>query len=103
MLHTVIVERFTDQANDAELLAKVREVWPSAFDVRGEERLRGIGHCMSTKVWLGRLGFTMYHAGAMPLNMGLHRDHAFCPVPGFHEVHTEIVGFGKCSNAMNAM
>ena len=50
VLHTVIVERFTDQANDAELLAKVREVWPSAFDVRGEERLRGIGHCMSTKV-----------------------------------------------------
>ncbi len=31
----------------------------------------------------------------LPLNVGLHRDHAFCPVPGFREVHTQIVGFGK--------
>ena len=45
----------------------------------------------------------MYHAGAMPLNVVLHGDHAYCPVPGFHEVHTQIVGFGKCSNAVNAM
>ena len=31
----------------------------------------------------------------MPLNVGLHRDQAFCPVSGFREVHTQIVGFGK--------
>ncbi len=91
----VIVERFADYDNEAELLAKVREVWPSAFDVRGEERLRSIGHYMSPNVWLGQFGFTMYHAATVPLNVGLHRDHAFCPISGFREVHTQIVGFGK--------
>jgi hypothetical protein len=40
-------------------------------------------------------GFTLYHSASVPLNVGLHRDHAFCPVPGFREVHTQIVGFGK--------
>jgi hypothetical protein len=29
------------------------------------------------------------------LNVGLHKDHDFCPVPGFREVHTQIMGFGK--------
>ena len=91
----VIVERFADHDNEVELLTKVREVWPSAFDVRVAERLRGIGHYMSPKFWLGQFGFTMYHAATVPLNVGLHRDHAFCPVSGFREVHTRIVGFGK--------
>ena len=71
------------------------ETWPSAFDVRQEERLRGIGHYMSPKVWVGQFGFTFYHSSTVPLNVGLHRDHAFCPVPGFREVHTQIMGFGK--------
>ena len=31
----------------------------------------------------------------VPLNVGLHRDLAFCPVSGLCEVHTQIVGFGK--------
>ena len=76
-------------------MASVREVWPSAFDARGEESLRGIGHYMSPKVWLGQFGFTMYHAATVPLNVGLHCDHAFCPVSGFCEVHAQIVAFGK--------
>lgn len=93
--HAVIVERFGDYPDEAALFTRVKSAWPSAYDVRGEERLRGIAHYMSPKVWVGQYGFTMYHAGSVPLNVGLHRDHAFCPVPGFREVHTQIVGFGK--------
>lgn len=91
----VIVERFADHDDDAALMSRVRNTWPSAFDVRGEERLRGVCHYMSPKIWVGNLGFTFYHSGSVPLNVGLHRDHAFCSVPGFREVHTQIVGFGN--------
>lgn len=93
--HAVIVERFADHPDETALFAEVKRTWPSAFDVRQEERLRGVSHYMSPKVWVGQFGFTMYHSGSVPLNVGLHRDHAFCPVPGFREVHTQIVGFGK--------
>ena len=93
--HAVIVERFADYPDEDALLAEVRQTWPSAFEVRGEERLRGIGHYMSPKIWVGQYGFTMYHSATVPLNVGLHREHAFCPVPGFREVHTQIIGFGK--------
>ena len=93
--HAVLIERFADYPNENELLERVRATWLSAYEVRGEERLRGIGHYMSPKVWLGQFGFTMYHSATVPLNVGLHREHVFCPVPGFREVHTQIVGFGK--------
>ena len=92
----LIVERFCDHADETALFANIRATWPSAYDIRKEDRLRGVSHYMSPKVWLDeRLGLTMYHSGSVPLNVGLHRDHAFCPVPGFREVHTQIVGFGK--------
>lgn len=93
--HAVLIERFADYPNENELLERIRATWLSAYEVRGEERLRGIGHYMSPKVWLGQFGFTMYHSATVPLNVGLHREHVFCPVPGFREVHTQIVGFGK--------
>ncbi len=93
--HAVIVERFADYDDDSTLLEQVRATWPSAYEVRGEDRLKGIGHYMSPKIWVDGFGFTMYHSATVPLNVGLHRDHAFCPVPGFREVHTQIVGFGK--------
>lgn len=93
--HAILVERFEDHADETALMEDVRKVWPSAFEVRGEARLRGIGHYMSPKIWVGQIGVTMYHSATVPLNVGLHRDHAFCPVPGFREVHTQIVGFGK--------
>lgn len=93
--HAVLIERLEDYPDENELLERVRKTWPSAYEVRGEERLRGIGHYMSPKVWLGQFGFTMYHSATVPLNVGLHREHAFCPVPGFREVHTQIIGFGK--------
>ncbi|SDJ32061.1 hypothetical protein [Aliiruegeria lutimaris] len=93
--HAVIVERFADYPDEAALFDEVRKIWPSAFEVRQEERLRGVSHYMSPKVWIGQFGFTFYHSGSVPLKVGLHRDHDFCPVPGFREVHTQIVGFGK--------
>ncbi|MGR3500909.1 hypothetical protein [Pseudaestuariivita sp.] len=93
--HAVIVERYADHADGELLMAEIRKAWPSAFEVRGEERLRGIEHYMSPKVWVGQFGFTLYHSASVPLNVGLHKDHAFCPVPGFREVHTQIIGFGK--------
>ena len=93
--HAVVIERFGDYPDDEKLFEDVKATWPSAFDIRQEERLRGVSHYMSPKVWVGQFGFTMYHSGSVPLNVGLHRDHAFCPVPGFREVHTQVVGFGK--------
>ena len=93
--HIAVIEGFDAFTDEAAFLEQVRATWPSAFDVRQEERLRGIGHYMSPKVWVGQFGFTLYHSASVPLNVGLHRDHAFCPVPGFREVHTQIVGFGK--------
>ena len=92
---SIIVERFDDHTDEAVLMEQVRRTWPSAFEVRGEERLRGIGHYMSPKIWIGQIGVTMYHSATVPLNVGLHRDHPFCPFPGFREVHTQIVGYGK--------
>ena len=91
----VIITGFEAHGDDAALFARVRAHWPSAFEVRGEERLRGVEHYMSPKVWVGNIGLTMYHSGSVPLKVGLHRDHPFCPVPGFREVHTQIVGVGK--------
>ena len=93
--HAILVERFADHTDEAALLEKVRRKWPSAYEVRGEQRLLGIEHYMSPKIWIGQFGFTLYHSASVPLNVGLHRDHAFCPVPGFREVHTQIIGFGK--------
>jgi len=91
----VLVEGLDREPDEAVLCAAIQKTWPSAFEVRAEERLRGISHYMSPKIWVERLGLTIYHSGSVPLNVGLHKDHAFCPVPGFREVHTQLVGFGK--------
>lgn len=91
----ILVEGVTRQDDETRLMASIRALWPLAFDVRGEARLRGVQHYMSPKAWVGKIGFSLYHAASVPLNVGLHRDHPFCPVPGFREVHTQIAGFGK--------
>ncbi|MEL7343871.1 MAG: hypothetical protein AAFN59_03310 [Pseudomonadota bacterium] len=91
----LIVVRFDAYPDEAALMADIRTQWPSAFEVRGEDRLRGIEHYMSPKIWVGQTGLTFYHSASVPLNVGLHKDHPFCPVPGFREVHTQIVGLGK--------
>ena len=90
----VVIDRFDSHPDEAALCEEVRKVWPSAFEVRGEERLRGVEHYMSDKQFVGNIGLTMYHSASVPLNVGLHKDHPFCPVPGFREVHTQIVGYG---------
>ena len=91
----VVISGFEAHRSDTVLFEAVKQRWPSAFEVRGEERLRGVAHYISPKVWVGRIGLTMYHSGSVPLKVGLHRDHPFCPVPGFREVHTQVVGVGK--------
>jgi hypothetical protein len=91
----VLIERFDRYTDQDALFRDVKKHWLSAFEKRGEERLRGVEHYMSPKVFVDNVGLTMYHSGSVPLNVGLHRDHPFCPVPGFREVHTQVVGFGK--------
>ena len=91
----VLIERFADYDSDDELFEQIKQYWPLAFDVRKEERLRGVSHYMSPKVHIGNLGLSMYHSGSVPLNVGLHKYHPFCDVLGFREVHTQIVGIGK--------
>ena len=93
--HAILIERFADHADEAALLAEIRETWPTAYEVRKEDRLRGVEHYMSPKIWVEQLGLTFYHSASVPLKVGLHREHAFCPTPGFREVHTQVVGFGK--------
>ena len=83
-----------------ELCQQVGELWPSAYEVRKEERLRDVGHYMSPKRWVGRQGFTFYYSSTVPLNVGLHRDHSFCPIPGYREVHTQVVGVGKMQQCL---
>ena len=92
---TVLINRFDTDEKDEILCAKIRRAWPTAYKVRGEERLKGVEHYTSPKVFVGNLGLTFYHSASVPLNVGLHRDHPFCPVPRFREVHTQIVGYGK--------
>lgn len=91
----LLIEGFDDHDDDEAFFEEIKANWPSAYDVRREERLRGVSHYMSPKSIKGDLGLTMYHSGSVPLKVGLHRDHPFCPVPGFREVHTQVVGFGK--------
>lgn len=90
----VVVGRFADH-NEPALFNQVKTVWPLAFDVRKEERLRGVEHYMGPKISIGNIGLGLYHAGSVPLQVGLHKTHPWCEKPGFREVHTQIVGFGK--------
>ncbi|MEM7256243.1 MAG: hypothetical protein AAF404_02520, partial [Pseudomonadota bacterium] len=90
----VIIERFADH-DEATLFEQVKQVWPLAFDVRKEERLRGVSHYMGPKISIGNIALGLYHAGSVPLKVGLHKEHPWCEKPGFKEVHTQIVGFGK--------
>ena len=96
----VLVERFDQYPDEESLFNTVKEHWPSAYEKRGEERLKGVEHYMSPKTFIDNVGLTLYHSGSVPLNVGLHKEHPFCPVPGFREVHTQIVGFGKMQQCL---
>jgi hypothetical protein len=96
----VLIERFADHADQDALFAAVKTTWPSAYEVRKEERLKGVSHYMSPKVHVGNVSLGMYHSGTVPLKVGLHKDHPFCEAPGFKEVHTQVVGFGKMQQCL---
>ena len=91
----VLVQGFDDHESDQALISDVTTAWPLAFDVRKEERLRGVQHYMGPKVRRGQIALGLYCSTSVPLNVGLHREHPWCEVPGFKEVHTQIVGYGK--------
>lgn len=91
----VLIERFDAYADQDELFNEVKKHWPLAYDIRKEERLKGVSHYMSPKTSVRNINFSLYHSGSVPLNVGLHKEHPFCDVPGFREVHTQIVGYGK--------
>ena len=96
MERAVIVYGFDAHADDNELFAMGQRYVAICFLMFAKRSaLRGVSHYMSPKVFVGNVGLTMYHSGSVPLNVGLHKDHPFCPVLGFREVHTQIVGFAK--------
>lgn len=91
----LIVERFSSYPDEAALYEEVQKVWPLAYEIRREERLKGVSHYISPKAIRGNLRLNMYHSGSVPLKVGLHRDHVHCGDVLLKEVHTQIVGYGK--------
>lgn len=49
---------------------------------------------MSPRDKLDYIVLSMYHAGSVPFNVGLHKSHPYAGGT-FKEIHTQIVGFGK--------
>jgi hypothetical protein len=96
----VLIERFSDYTDEKAFLDEVKKTWPLAYDVRKEERLKGVSHYMSPKASVGNIDLSMYHAGSVPLNVGLHQSHPHGGVKGLKEVHTQIVGFGKMQQCL---
>ncbi len=70
------------------------------YDVRKKERLKFVSHYMSPKASAGNIDLSMYHAGSVPLKVGLHKSHPHCGDKMFKEVHTQIVGFGKMQQCL---
>ena len=96
----VIVERFANYNDQDALFEEVKKTWPLAYDIRKEERLKGVSHYLSPKANLGNIRLSMYHSGSVPLNVGLHRDHVHCGDVLVQEVHTQIVGLGKMQQCL---
>ena len=96
----VLVERFSDFTDEKAFLDEVKKKWPLAYDIRKEERLKGVSHYMSPKAHLGNIDLSMYHAGSVPLKVGLHQSHPHCGDKMLKEVHTQIVGFGKMQQCL---
>ena len=96
----LIVERFANYQDEPALYEEVKKVWPLAYDIRKEERLKGVSHYISPKAILGNVRLNMYHSGSVPLKVGLHRDHVHCGDVLVKEVHTQIVGLGKMQQCL---
>jgi hypothetical protein len=89
----LIIEKFADYPDEAELLEKVKKTWTLAYDATHEERHKGVMLWRSPKVKIGDVAVNMCLAGSIPLNVGLHQTH--WGGPPIKEVHTQIVGIGK--------
>lgn len=100
VLRGLVVERFADYEDEAALYEEVRKVWPLAYDIRKEERLKGVSHYLSPKAVLGNVRLSMYHSGSVPLKVGLHKEHVHCGDVLLKEVHTQIVGYGKMQQCL---
>jgi hypothetical protein len=96
----LIVERFADYEDEPSLYEEVKKLWPLAYDIRKEERLKGVSHYLSPKAVLGNVRLSMYHSGSVPLNVGLHKEHVHCGDVLLKEVHTQIVGYGKMQQCL---
>jgi hypothetical protein len=96
----LIVERFANYVDEAALYEEVKKLWPLAYDIRKEERLKGVSHYISPKAALGNVRLSMYHSGSVPLKVGLHKDHVHCGDVLLKEVHTQIVGYGKMQQCL---
>jgi len=96
----VLVEDYAKHTDENALLAEVKQTWPLAYEIRKEERLKGVSHYMSPKARVGDINLSMYHAGSVPLNVGLHKTHSHCGDQEPKEVHTQIVGFGKMQQCL---
>ena len=96
----ILVERFASYEDEPALYEEVKKTWPLAYDIRKEERLKGVSHYLSPKVSLGNVNLSMYHSGSVPLKVGLHKDHVHCGDVLVKEVHTQIVGFGKMQQCL---
>ena len=45
----VLVERFSSYTDEEMLFEEVKKIWPLAYDIRKEERLKGVSHYLSPK------------------------------------------------------
>lgn len=97
--NAVVVENFeryyTDYGSEEALFKAVQQNWRLAYDVRKEERLKGVSHYMSPKAKISNLQLSMYHSASVPLNVGLHKIHTHCGDFEPKEIHTQLVGLGK--------
>ena len=102
--HAVLIERFADYPDENELLERVRATWPSAYEVRGEERLRGIGHLYVAQglvraVWVYYVSFR----NSAPECRIAPRTRHFVPFQDFAKYTHKSSGSEKCSSVANAM
>jgi len=96
----IVIERFDNYADESALFDEVKKTWTLAYDIRKEERLKGVSHYMSPKANLGDIDLSLYHAGSVPLKVGLHKVHTHCGDIEPREVHTQIVGIGKMQQCL---
>ena len=80
-----------------ECSQQVGELWPSA--TRSVKRsVCGTWTLYVTQAMGGSTGvYVLLFLNRSPERWA-HRDHSFCPIPGYREVHTQVVGVGKMRN-----